>query len=204
MKKVIIMRGLPGSGKSRYVKGLAAENKCSVVIASADHYHYLPQPDNPDGSMAPRRYEFKPENARKAHDSCLLEFIKYINQGWGLIVVDNTNCSAWEISPYYRLAEVHGYEVEIVWLQAPLEKCMARGLHNVPLATVENMRNRMEREELPSWWKRRVFVEQEDGTQNEYVPPVKVRMESTQPSVQNVPKEECKSNGDFLKFLSGS
>lgn len=170
MKKVIIMRGLPGSGKSTWVTRRIIENKTSTCVVSADVYHYVQQPPREDGTLVPPKYEFKIENARVAHDGCLRDFLQAIKEGWQEIIVDNTNTTAWEIATYYRLAEVSGYTPEIVWIQAPLERCIQRGIHSVPAMTVRNMRERMERESLPPWWTRRIFVEQEDGYLKEYKP----------------------------------
>lgn len=170
MKKVIIMRGIPGSGKSTWVRDRIIHNKTSTCVVSADVFHYVQQPPREDGTLVPPKYEFKPENARAAHDECLRDFMQAIKEGWEEIIVDNTNSTAWEIATYYRLAEVSGYSPEIVWIQAPIERCMKRGLHNVPQHTVERMRNNMERESLPPWWNQRIFVEQEDGTRTEWKP----------------------------------
>lgn len=161
MRKVIIMRGLPGCGKSYWAHRFCIENKTSVAIVSADMYHYVPQPPNPDGTLVPDKYEFKPENARSAHNKCYLDFLTALSEGWSVIIVDNTNTTAWEIAPYYRYAEVMGLDVEIVYLVASIEKCMARGIHGVPAVTYERMQNKLANETLPPWWKQTIIQDKE-------------------------------------------
>lgn len=61
MGKVIIMRGLPGAGKSHWVRSHLLDTRHSVAIVSADHYHYEAQPNNTDGTLRPAKYVFRPE-----------------------------------------------------------------------------------------------------------------------------------------------
>lgn len=156
--KVTIMRGLPGCGKSTWIENAV---KTSVVgfhaIVSADHYHYVTLPAV--GDCTPERiYQFDPKRAREAHDKCFRQYIRLVQGGCDNVFVDNTNISGWEIAPYYRLAEVYGADVEIVWLRVPVETCIKRGVHNVPAATYASMAERLERESLPNWWKMRVIT----------------------------------------------
>lgn len=156
MRRLIIMRGLPGCGKSHWVRQFCVEGQTSVCVVSADTYHYVQQPPRPDGTLVPPVYEFKPENVRAAHDNCFREFLGVVAEGWDVVIVDNTNISAWEIAPYLRYGEVMGLDVEIVWLRVPVETCIARGLHGVPRETYAKMAERLEKEVLPPWWKQRV------------------------------------------------
>lgn len=170
MRKVIIMRGLPGCGKSHWVRNFLIGYKTSICVVSADSYHYTEQPPNPDGTLVPPKYEFKQVNARRAHDLCYIDFIAAIREGWQVIIVDNTNLTAWEIAPYLRYAEVMGLEVEIVWLRVPVPKCIARGVHGVPEATYAKMADRLEKEVLPPWWKQTIYHESENGCLVKYEP----------------------------------
>lgn len=153
MRKVIIMRGLPGAGKSRWTHRFSIENKTSVCVVSADTYHYVPQLPNADGTLVPPKYEYKAENGHKAHLHCFVDFMQALKEGWEIIIVDNTNISAWEIAPYYRLAEVHGIEVEIILMNCPTLLSIGRNIHNVPEETIKKMAYRLENESLPPWWK---------------------------------------------------
>lgn len=139
--KVIIMRGAPGSGKSYWI----ANNAPEAAVCSADNYFKI------NGE-----YRFDPARLPNAHDQCLKHFLKIAYAGRIEIVVDNTNTKVFEIAPYYRTAEVYGYDVEIVWMIAPPEKCKERNTHNVPPHVIDSMISGVEA--LPSWWKVRVVL----------------------------------------------
>ena len=133
--KVYLMRGLPGSGKSTWARRKFLEVGGNGVWISADDYH-----TDADGV-----YLFRRERAGEAHNSCLRRFLEALSlTGCELVIVDNTNLSAWEIAPYYRLAEVFGVEVEIVYFPCTVEKSIARNTHQVPEATIQQMAARID------------------------------------------------------------
>lgn len=73
-----------------------------------------------------------------------------------VLYVDNTNCAAWEIAPYYRLAEIYGCEVTIVNVICELKTAMKRGIHSVPFSTVLFMSQTMQNTILPAHWNQTV------------------------------------------------
>ena len=147
MKTVTIMRGLPGSGKTHWVR----TNKPQAKVVSADLFFM-------DG------FEYKYDSRRlgEAHNWCLRQYIQLLNiytLGGDLdIVVDNTNTGVFEIAPYYRLAEVFGFDVGIVWIQSSTLVCMARNTHGVPPVSIQSMANKFDC--LPPWWKQTIIVSQ--------------------------------------------
>lgn len=141
--QVKIMRGMPGSGKTTYAK----KNYPGAVYCSADDYH-----TGTDGI-----YRFVPANTPRAHQACLRKFLDAVRDGCELVVVDNTNTQAWEIATYYRLAELFDYEVEIVHARCPLEVCLQRQTHNVPILTMFRMWQALSVSLPPHW--REVDVE---------------------------------------------
>lgn len=138
--KVIIMRGVPGSGKSFLVNNLVNEAKLagkSVVVCSADHFHI-----NEDGI-----YNWKAENMGKAHKWCKDKFDLALRNDVNLIIVDNTNTRMSEARPYVLDAHSQGYEIEILEPQTEwkydIKKLLEKGTHNVPRKTLEEMLNRL-------------------------------------------------------------
>ena len=137
--KVTIMRGIPGSGKSTYAKALNPE-----VICSADLFF-----------MVSGEYNFDPSLISEAHKTCLRQFLHSLNRRAKDIVVDNTNIHAWEISPYYNVAEAHCYEVEIVNVHFDAPTAHNRCIHGVPFDVIYRMKRDMLNEKLPPWWKQK-------------------------------------------------
>ena len=133
--KVIIMRGLPGSGKSTYIKN----NFPNALVCSADHFF------EKDGE-----YNFNPAKLPDAHKACMRTFIKYLSAEAPLIIVDNTNTQLWELSPYVSVAEAFGAEVEILHVKSDVNTCIDRNVHGVPEKSIKAMNERWDNP-LP-WW----------------------------------------------------
>lgn len=89
--EVIIMRGLPGSGKDTWIRRNYPEG-------SADSFH-----------MVNGVYQYDPKKAGEAHNACLRKFLSIcIEVKESLpsqLIVSNTNSTIVEIAPYYRVAE---------------------------------------------------------------------------------------------------
>ena len=88
--KVIIMRGISGSGKSTYAKQLSKEY--DAVICSADDYF------NKTGN-----YIFDRNKLKEAHGECLLKADGNLQEGRS-VIIDNTNVKKWEYQKYIELA----------------------------------------------------------------------------------------------------
>lgn len=134
MPRVVILRGIPGSGKSTYI----AKNLPDAIVASADHYF-----------MRKGHYEFNKFLLGKAHNSCHDTFSSAIEGGAELVVVDNTNVKARDMRQYVEEAIEAGYTVEIVRLECSPATAAKRGLHGVPLAAVERMAESLAASKLP-------------------------------------------------------
>lgn len=150
---VYILRGLPGSGKSTWANQYWSDNK-HTYICSADHYHI-----NSEG-----QYEFKPDNAREAHNECLRRFVRMVTEltpGQATVIVDNTNVSTFEFAPYYRLAEALGHTVKILEFRVRVETSIERNIHDVPPETIRNMYARWD--SPPKWWVSEVVVDETAG-----------------------------------------
>jgi predicted kinase len=135
-KKVIIMRGISGSGKSTYVKN----NFPDATVCSADHYFINEN----------NEYCFDHKKLGQAHKQCQNRFYKAISQNENLIVVDNTNTTIWEMKWYYDLAKNNGYNVFCIRVNTSVENAHKRNSHNVPLDVIESMQKRFV--SAPSDW----------------------------------------------------
>ena len=132
---VTIISGISGSGKSTWVQNHIID----TVICSADLF-WGPE------------YKFDITRIKEAHDWCLEQFMRALVQldKEKNIVVDNTNLRALEIAPYYRMAEVLGWEVKIVRLLCDPEVTKRRTTHGVPPEKVDAMAKAMG-ELWPDW-----------------------------------------------------
>jgi len=174
MKKVIILSGVSGSGKSTYIQKMIEKfrkqergevyepmlddfpnyNEKSFSIVSADHFF-----TNSYGE-----YKFFPAGLSTAHASCFRHFIESLQNEIPFVFCDNTNCSANELAPYVLAAEAFGYQHEIVRLRGTvgdsLEKCFRRNLHKVSLQLIQSQMEKfiVSSRYLPPWWKIR-YVE---------------------------------------------
>jgi len=138
--KVIIMRGVPGSGKSSYV----ARKYPEATVCSADNF-FMSADDQ--GIL---HYQFNPAQLSAAHDECFREFKNACLVRTEDIVVDNTNTRLWEMSPYVMLARSYGYALRIVHVVGDPEKCAKRNVHGVPLASIKRMAETFE--PTPPFW----------------------------------------------------
>jgi len=146
--KVIIMRGLPGSGKSTWIKNNVPDPK---QIFSADNYHIL------DGV-----YQYDPVKASWAHNQCLKTYVLALaytsKEDPTTFIVDNTNTTVFDIFTYVRIAAALGIEFEIVHMDCDIGTSVRRNIHNVPLGVIEKMDANLKIEELPFGWKQTVVT----------------------------------------------
>jgi len=138
MAKVIIMQGVPGSGKSTFIRALPGK----VAVYSADHYfeHY-------------GEYRFDPSKLGEAHAACMRGFIGQLGRYQNVtVVVDNTNTTVLEVAPYMAVAAAYGCEVEIVRVKCDPEVAAARNVHGVPLHAVRRMADNIAQFKAPPFW----------------------------------------------------
>lgn len=130
---MIVLRGLPGSGKSTW----AARHHPEAVICSADHFF-----EGPDG------YRFDESRLGEAHAACAAKAIEAMAAGAPTVVVDNTHSQPWEWRVVSAAARALGYRLEVVDLfDAGLtdDALAVRNRHDVPADVIAAMRAR--------WWR---------------------------------------------------
>lgn len=141
MRKVIIMRGVPGSGKSTRAREIARDTvgeDGSCVICSADDFHMVREEES-----GPLVYRFNPAKIAEAHAACMRRFLESLLSGVNLVIVDNTNIHEWEYTNYLRAALLAKYEIEFAECRVKtveeIRDCAARNIHGVPLSVIALM-----------------------------------------------------------------
>lgn len=137
--RCVILRGLPGSGKSTRARALAVEaglDPTDCVFSSDDQFSLY------NGGV------YEPALLSQMHQFNLAAFVDALGRGSPLVVCDNTNCEPWEYAAYAAVARALGYVVTVELLGDPdderhVESCAARNVHGVSLARVRDMARRL-------------------------------------------------------------
>jgi predicted kinase len=147
--KVIILRGVPGAGKStwakKYVENYNVEtDEDSVVgVVSADHYFQTRE-----------GYRFDASKLSEAHLECFVGFLGFVQDNRlrreSVCIVDNCNTQLFEIAPYIQVALANGCELEIIDFNPNWTEAARRNIHGVPSETVFKLWDNFEN--LPPFW----------------------------------------------------
>ena len=142
-RPALILRGVPGSGKSGLVQALRKEYGADLVHCSADNYRVK------DGS-----YVFDRRDNQKFHGMCLKAYIEAAPTNREILVCDNTNTTVAEVAPYVSVAQAYERSPTVLTFVAPPEVAFARGRHGVPLDKIRHMARRLEdaSKRFPSHW----------------------------------------------------
>jgi predicted kinase len=129
MKLLILLRGLPGSGKSSFAQYMFSNN-----IFEADQFFY-----DENGN-----YNFDASKLHAAHLDCQGRVEKLMqvsdsSQYGQEIVVSNTSTTESELKPYLDLAAKYNYKVVSLIVE---NRHGSSSIHGVPEETIEKMRNR--------------------------------------------------------------
>jgi hypothetical protein len=165
---VVIMRGLPGSGKSTLVEQLIAAWKTNAFVdeerageprvASADSYfegganlekQAIKQACAKDPDLSLYRLTFDRALLGDAHAHCRRQFEAALDDlECPLVIVDNTNSTMWEMGFYKRKAALRGCSVDVVEIAhvafGSIDKFHMRCTHGVPMHVFNDMLGRWE------------------------------------------------------------
>jgi tRNA uridine 5-carbamoylmethylation protein Kti12 len=140
-KRIIIMRGPPGAGKTTLANKIqvaVSEREAYRLthyrcgIASMDHFRYV---------MGAGQYRYEKEMNSKCAAVCFGEFLMMVNEGYDWIIIDNTNIYLKSYADYIRANKVmkYGYTIQQCVVTADINLCVHRNTHNVPRASIEGM-----------------------------------------------------------------
>ena len=124
MKQLILLRGLPGSGKSTFA------NLLGGIHVEADQYF-----------MQDGEYKFDASKLKQAHTWCKLRVEHSMEDGVDKITVSNTFTQEWEMDAYFELAEKYGYQISCLIVE---NRHDSKNIHGCPDDKIKQMRNRFE------------------------------------------------------------
>lgn len=135
-KLLILLRGLPGSGKTTLSRILLGQSRDGIVFSTDDYFHHQ------DG------YRYNVNQLGDAHDWNQNRAKQAIDQGRSPVIIDNTNTQAWEMKPYVEMAIGKGYRVEFhepeTWWKFDPEELEKRNKHGVSRKKIAQMLDRYE------------------------------------------------------------
>jgi predicted kinase len=129
MKELILLRGLPGSGKSTFAKSLGG------IHIEADQYF-----------MESGEYKFNASKLKDAHQYCQSQTQAWMSHDGtqvnaDRIIVSNTFTMEWEMVPYFGLARDYGYRLVCLIVE---NRHNGVNEHGVPADKLEAMKDRFE------------------------------------------------------------
>lgn len=123
---MILVRGIPGSGKSTVAytlkEILESVGKRDVGVFSTDNYWYRNDPSV---------YAWNPDEIGTAHKWNQSQVEMAINDGKH-VIVDNTNLDGFALMPYFDMVVKYDLDVIIHTVDTPVETCIDRQRKRTP------------------------------------------------------------------------
>lgn len=135
--KMIILVGLPGSGKSTFASHLISQSSERFARINYDEIRWF----NQDGS--PKDYQYSKDNEKLVKMEATDRANTYVTDGYDL-VIDNTNLTESARNYWKEFARRRNMEVEVKHFNTDLDECIRRndlrtGWAKVPRAVIERM-----------------------------------------------------------------
>lgn len=134
LKIAVIMRAIPGSGKSTFAKKIktsAEANGITCSIHSSDEKFMI------DGE-----YKFDPKLLGAHHLANHREFCKSMADGTNVVIGDNTNIKRKDYMTYVESAKAAGYRVvSVTFVPGEVDMHFHRNVHAVPMEVIQRMKD---------------------------------------------------------------
>ncbi|XP_042663696.1 NEDD4-binding protein 2 isoform X2 [Tyto alba] len=134
---LVLLRGVPGSGKSYLARTLLEDNPGGIILSTDDYFYKHGQ------------YHYDPDCLGEAHDWNRKRAKEAFEIRISPIIIDNTNIQAWEMKPYVTLAQQFKYKVMFrepdTWWKFKPKELERRNIHGVSKEKIKRMLERYER-----------------------------------------------------------
>ncbi|NXR69326.1 N4BP2 protein, partial [Rhadina sibilatrix] len=134
---LVLLRGVPGSGKSYLARTLLEDNPGGIILSTDDYFYKHGQ------------YHYDPDCLGEAHDWNRKRAKEAFEMRISPIIIDNTNIQAWEMKPYVTLAQQFNYKVMFrepdTWWKFKPKELERRNIHGVSKEKIKRMLERYER-----------------------------------------------------------
>lgn len=128
-KQLIIIRGVPGSGKKNLVYHLEnnINDKKEFTIISSQYYYY-----------SNNKYIFDRKNINESYSYSFKNYIDALVDKIHRIYIINNNNKSWMYENYIKLAKEYNYDIKIVEIMCPDKQHLyyfnTRSKHNPPMS----------------------------------------------------------------------
>ena len=132
MKDLILVRGVPGAGKSSIADIIKHGRADRYMIATDDYF------TDRDGN-----YKFDGSKIVENHAKCLnaVDFNMNDDSGYEIIIVHNTFTEELHMNPYFDLAAKHGWRVHTIIVE---NRHGSASTHDVPQHSVDKMKKQLQ------------------------------------------------------------